>query len=46
MSHRKSEISDDFYKKEERWNCDRCHTQRIVTKEIPIPTEKAMLVSK
>jgi NAD-dependent SIR2 family protein deacetylase len=44
MSYRKSEISDDFYKKEERWNCDRCHTKRIVTKEIPIPTEKTMLV--
>jgi hypothetical protein len=44
MSYRKSEISDDAYRKEERWNCDRCHTQRIVTKEIPIPTEKAMLV--
>ena len=43
MSYGKSEIND-AYRKEERWNCDRCHTQRIVTKEIPIPTEKAMLV--
>ena len=44
MSYRKSESSDDVYKKEERWNCDRCHTQKIITKEIPIPTENAMLV--
>ena len=34
----------DAYRKEERWNCDRCHTAKIVTKEVPIPTEKAMLV--
>ncbi len=26
------------------FNCDRCHTAKIVTKEVPIPTEKAMLV--
>ena len=44
MSYRKSEISDDAYRKEERWNCDRCHTQKVITKEVPIPTEKAMLV--
>jgi len=44
MSYRKSETSDDVYRKEERWNCDRRHTEKIITKEIPIPTEKAMLV--
>jgi len=44
MVYRKSEKSDDAYRKEERWNCDRCHTEKIITKEIPIPTEKAMLV--
>jgi hypothetical protein len=44
LKYRKSETSDDAYTKEERWNCDRCHTDKIVTKEIPIPTEKAMLV--
>ncbi|MGB9024188.1 MAG: hypothetical protein WCC94_12250 [Candidatus Bathyarchaeia archaeon] len=37
-------MSDDAYRKEERWNCDRCHTVRYVTKEVPYPTEKAMLV--
>jgi hypothetical protein len=36
--------NDDAYEKTERWNCDRCHTEKIITKEIPIPTEKAMLV--
>jgi len=44
MEYRKSEKNDDAYRKEERWNCDRCHTQKTITKEIPIPTEKAMLV--
>jgi hypothetical protein len=44
MEHRKSEKNDDAYRKEERWNCDRCHTEKIITKEIPIPTERAMLV--
>jgi hypothetical protein len=44
MSYRKSESSDEAYRKEERWNCDRCHTAKIITKEVPIPTEKAMLV--
>jgi len=44
MAYRKSEKSDDAYRKEERWNCDRCHTAKYVTKEVPIPTEKAMLV--
>jgi hypothetical protein len=44
MVYRKSEKSDDAYRKEERWNCDRCHTAKTITKEIPIPTEKAMLV--
>lgn len=44
LKYRKSETSDDAYTKEERWNCDRCHTAKIVAKEIPIPTEKAMLV--
>jgi hypothetical protein len=44
MSYRKSESSDDAYRKEERWSCDRCHTDKTITKEIPIPTEKAMLV--
>jgi hypothetical protein len=44
MAYRKSEQNDDAYRKEERWNCDRCHTDKIVVKEIPIPTEKTMLV--
>jgi hypothetical protein len=44
MAYRKSETSDDAYCKEERWNCDRCHTDKIVVKEIPIPTEKTKLV--
>jgi hypothetical protein len=44
MAYRKSENSDDAYRKEERWNCDRCHTDKIVVKEIPIPTEKTKLV--
>jgi len=44
LKYRKSETSDDAYTKEERWNCDKCHTAKIVAKEIPIPTEKAMLV--
>jgi hypothetical protein len=44
FSYRKSETNDDAYRKEERWNCNYCHTAKIVTKEIPIPTEKAMLV--
>jgi hypothetical protein len=44
MAYRKSESSDDAYRKEERWNCDRCHTDKVIVKEIPIPTEKAMLV--
>jgi hypothetical protein len=39
-----SKKNDDAYEKTERWNCDRCHTAKIVTKEIPIPTEKTMLV--
>jgi hypothetical protein len=44
MAYRKSEKNDDAYRKEERWNCDRCHTDKVIVKEIPIPTEKAMLV--
>jgi hypothetical protein len=44
LAYRKSQKSDDAYEKTERWNCDRCHTEKIITKEIPIPTEKAMLV--
>jgi hypothetical protein len=44
MAYRKSEKSDDAYRKEERWNCDRCHTDKVIVKEIPIPTEKRMLV--
>jgi hypothetical protein len=44
MKYRKSETNDDAYSKEERWICDRCHTEKIVVKEIPIPTEQAMLV--
>jgi hypothetical protein len=44
MVYRKSEKNDDAYRKEERWNCDRCHTDKVIVKEIPIPTEKAMLV--
>ena len=42
MSYRKSEISDDASRKEERWNCDRCHTVKTITKEIPDPAEKAI----
>jgi hypothetical protein len=44
MEYRKSEKNDDAYEKTERWNCDRCHTEKVITKEILIPTEKAMLV--
>jgi hypothetical protein len=44
MAYRKSETSDDAYRKEERWNCDRCHTDKVIVKEIPIPTEKTKLV--
>jgi hypothetical protein len=44
IAYRKSEKSDDAYRKEERWNCDRCHTDKVIVKEIPIPTQKAMLV--
>jgi hypothetical protein len=44
MAYRKSELSDDAYRKEERWNCDQCHTDKVIVKEIPIPTEKTMLV--
>lgn len=44
MAYRKSEKSDDAYRREERWNCDQCHTDKIVVKEIPIPTEKTKLV--
>jgi hypothetical protein len=44
MAYRKSVNSDDAYRKEERWNCDRCHTDKVIVKEIPIPTEKTMLV--
>jgi ribosomal protein L44E len=44
VAYRKSESSDDAYRKEERWNCDRCHTDKVIVKEIPIPTEKTMLV--
>jgi hypothetical protein len=43
-AYRRSENNDDAYRKEERWNCDRCHTDKVIVKEIPIPTEKAMLV--
>ena len=31
MTHRKSENSDNSYVKEERWNCDRCHAEKVVT---------------
>jgi len=44
MKYRKSDTSDDTYSKTEKWNCDACHTDKEVVKEIPIPTEKAMLV--
>lgn len=44
MRYRKSETSDDAYTKTQTWNCDTCHTNKVVVKEIPIPTEKAMLV--
>jgi hypothetical protein len=44
MAYRKSEKDDDAYSKEERWNCDKCHTDKVIVKEILIPTEKTMLV--
>lgn len=44
MKYRKSSKNDDAIEKEERWVCDICHTERIVVKEIPQPTEKSMLV--
>jgi hypothetical protein len=44
MKYRKSPTNDDAIQKEERWVCDNCHTERIVVKEIPNPTEKPMLV--
>jgi len=44
LKYRKSETSDDAYTKEERWVCDRCHTDKTITKEIPTPTEQTMLV--
>jgi hypothetical protein len=44
MAYRKSESSDDAYRREERWNCDRCHTDEVIVKEIPTPIEKTMLV--
>jgi hypothetical protein len=44
ISYRKSEKNDDAYEKTERWVCDKCHTDKRIVKEIPIPTEKAMLV--
>jgi len=40
----KSETNDDAYEKTERWVCDNCHTEKIIIKEIPEPTEKSMLV--
>jgi len=43
MKYRKRETSDDTYAKEEGWNCDSCHTKKVIKEEIPIPTEKAML---
>jgi hypothetical protein len=42
--YRKSPTNDDAIQKEERWVCDNCHTERIVVKEIPNPTDKSMLV--
>lgn len=44
MRYRKSETNDEAYTKTETWNCDACHTDKVIVKEIPIPTEKAMLV--
>jgi hypothetical protein len=44
MRYRKSEKNDDAYEKTERWVCDTCHTDKVIVKEISIPTEKAMLV--
>jgi len=44
MAYRKSEKNDDAYEKTERWNCDRCHTDKTIVKEIPVPTDKGMLV--
>ena len=44
MKYQKSETNDDAYSKEEQWVCDRYHAEKVVVKEIPIPTEQAMLV--
>ena len=44
MAYRKSEKNDDAYEKTERWNCDRCHTDKVIVKEIPEPSDKALLV--
>jgi len=44
MRYRKSETNDDAYTKTETWNCDTCHNDKVIVKEIPIPTQKAMLV--
>jgi hypothetical protein len=44
LERSRSETSDDAYRKEERWNWDRCHTDKLIVKEIPIPAEKTMLV--
>jgi hypothetical protein len=44
MAYRKSEKSDDADEKRERWNCNKCHTDKTIVKEMPIPTEKGMLV--
>jgi RNase P subunit RPR2 len=39
MKYRRHPRNDDAYEKEEKWFCERCETNTIVTKEIPIPTE-------
>jgi hypothetical protein len=44
MKYRQHPRNDDAYEKEEKWFCERCETNTVITKEIPIPTEKAMLV--
>jgi hypothetical protein len=44
VRYRKSETNDDAYRKTETWNCDTCRADKVIVKEIPIPTEQAMLV--
>lgn len=44
MKYRNPETNDDAYGKEERWNCGTYRTDKLIAKEIPIPTEQMVLV--